>query len=260
MRAAAYNNPNRPGTHLPRKMAPHRPSFLVQFLIHNPELETGLTCTKQTADLVSNRQFFAFLKSPDTWAGGPGSQPLTFRVPHARFVSVGLFSEPSRRSQQAKDTGKLPKTLRKRPSLIGNDMHSPENVTALQCATYIFLIGNEVTLFKDYGLRAWQFLTGTNSRGNCRGAGGELIKLPLLPPATNRLMRIAQFTLSASGDQERRSRTLSLRTLPSTVLPSRRARAALITAPICLSESASVSATASSMAREISASVGAAGK
>src|SRR5487761_106121 len=31
-------------------------------------------------------------------------------------------------------------------------------------------------------------------------AGGELVKLPLLPPATNRLMRIAQFTLSSSGD------------------------------------------------------------
>src|SRR5579864_644259 len=62
MRAAAYNNPKRPGTHLPWKKAPHRPSFL----IHNPELETGLTCTKQTADHVSNRQFFALLKSPDT--------------------------------------------------------------------------------------------------------------------------------------------------------------------------------------------------
>jgi len=30
-------------------------------------------------------------------------------------------------------------------------------------------------------------------------SGGELIKLPLLPPPTNRLMRIGQFTLSASG-------------------------------------------------------------
>ncbi len=31
-------------------------------------------------------------------------------------------------------------------------------------------------------------------------AGGELVKLPLLPPSTNRLMRTAQFTLSPSGD------------------------------------------------------------
>gem|GEM_PF-5639977 len=62
MRAAAYNNPNRPGTHLPRKTAPHRPSFLIPC----PELDTGLTCTKQRADPVSNRQFFAFLKLPDT--------------------------------------------------------------------------------------------------------------------------------------------------------------------------------------------------
>lgn len=31
-------------------------------------------------------------------------------------------------------------------------------------------------------------------------SGGELVKLPLLPPATNRLMRIGKFTLSPSGD------------------------------------------------------------
>ena|SRR5579859_5336341 len=70
MRAAAYNNPNRPGTHSPRKMAPDRPSFLIQFLIHCPELETGLTCTKQKADHVSNRQFFALLKLPDSLLPG----------------------------------------------------------------------------------------------------------------------------------------------------------------------------------------------
>jgi hypothetical protein len=46
----------------------------------------------------------------------------------------------------------------------------------------------------------------------------------------------------------RRSRTLSLRTFPSTVLPSSRASAALITAPICFNESAPASAMASSMA------------
>ena len=57
-----------------------------------------------------------------------------------------------------------------------------------------------------------------------------------------------------------RSRTLSLKTFPSTVFPSSFARAALITAPICFNESAPVSAIASSMAREISASLGAGGR
>src|SRR5579859_6308282 len=38
MRAAAYNNPNRLGTHFPRKMAFHRRLFL----IHCPELDTNL--------------------------------------------------------------------------------------------------------------------------------------------------------------------------------------------------------------------------
>jgi|SRR6185437_11720599 len=37
-----------------------------RFLIHNPELETELTSTKQKIGIVSNRQFFAFLKLPDT--------------------------------------------------------------------------------------------------------------------------------------------------------------------------------------------------
>ena|SRR5487761_23591 len=68
--AAAYNNPNRPGTLPPREIAPNRPSFLIQFLIHNPGLETDLTCTKQTPDPVSNRQFFALLKFPDTLLPG----------------------------------------------------------------------------------------------------------------------------------------------------------------------------------------------
>jgi hypothetical protein len=59
---------------------------------------------------------------------------------------------------------------------------------------------------------------------------------------------------------ERRSRTRSLRTFPSTVFPSSFIFAALITAPICFSESAPVSAIASSIARIISASFGAGGK
>jgi hypothetical protein len=53
-----HNNPKRPGTHFPREMAARHHSFL----IHNPELETNLTCTKQTAGHVSNRQFLAFFK------------------------------------------------------------------------------------------------------------------------------------------------------------------------------------------------------
>src|SRR5579864_3939572 len=45
-----------------------------------------------------------------------------------------------------KGTSKPPKTPRKRPSLIGNDMHSPARATPFKCATSIFLIGNEFHL------------------------------------------------------------------------------------------------------------------
>lgn len=45
-----------------------------------------------------------------------------------------------------KGTSKPPKTPRKRQSLIGNEMHSPASATALECATFIFLIGNEFRL------------------------------------------------------------------------------------------------------------------
>src|SRR5487761_881840 len=49
---------------------PRRPSSLQlpasSFLIHCPELDSDITRTKQTPDPVSNHQFFAFLKSPDT--------------------------------------------------------------------------------------------------------------------------------------------------------------------------------------------------
>jgi len=58
MRAAVYNNPNWPGTHPLRKIALHRPSFL----IHYPELETDLTYTKQTPAPISNG--FAHLAAP----------------------------------------------------------------------------------------------------------------------------------------------------------------------------------------------------
>src|SRR5579872_1658997 len=40
--------------------------FLAPFLIHCPELDTGLTYTKQKVDPISNRQEIAVLKSPDT--------------------------------------------------------------------------------------------------------------------------------------------------------------------------------------------------
>src|SRR5579872_1779410 len=122
-RAAAYNNPPQPGTHFPRKTAPHRPSFLIQC----PELETDLTCTKQqTADDISNRQFLAFLKLPDTFP--PGS----FRDDH--------FPRPAPRKTQ--------QTARNRRSLIGNDKHSRASATALKCAISIFLIGNEFHLWR----------------------------------------------------------------------------------------------------------------
>src|SRR6185437_2969133 len=122
MRAAAYNNQPQPRTHLPRKTALHRPSFLIEC----PELDTELTCTKQTADLISNRQFLAFLKLPDTFP--PGS----FRDDH--------FPRPAPRKTQ--------QTARNRRSLIGNDKHSRASATALKCAISIFLIGNEFHLWR----------------------------------------------------------------------------------------------------------------
>ena|SRR5579872_2704164 len=51
----------RPGTHLPPRMASHRPSFLID----NPELKIELSHTKQKLAHISNRQFFALLKLPD---------------------------------------------------------------------------------------------------------------------------------------------------------------------------------------------------
>ena len=52
----------------PRRLPGHSPLATrhCRFLIYNPELETELTCTKQKADVISNRQFFAFLKLLDT--------------------------------------------------------------------------------------------------------------------------------------------------------------------------------------------------
>jgi hypothetical protein len=113
-------NRNWPRTHLPRKMAPNRPSFL----IHCPELDIELSYTKQKLALISNRQFFAFLKLPD--ASFRDSPRHTQSLRHARPAS--------RKSSRA---------TAKRERLIGNDMHSPASATALQCATSIFLIGNE---------------------------------------------------------------------------------------------------------------------
>ena len=95
MRAAAYNKPNRPGTHPPRKIAPNRPSFL----IHCPELDTDLTCTKQTPDHISNRQFFEFLKLPDTLVPGPLRAPLASRkAVRARKAASSLPARAGRRT------------------------------------------------------------------------------------------------------------------------------------------------------------------
>ena len=106
MRAAAYDNPNQPGTHLPRKIALPRPSFLIQ----RPELETELTCTKQTADPISNRQFFAFLNLPDTAsacrAGGVRKPP-----PFANGAQDGA---PGRERQSGAEP---PHSKKKNPTL-----------------------------------------------------------------------------------------------------------------------------------------------
>lgn len=117
---AQVPNRNRPGTHLLPKMAPHRLSFL----IHCAELDIESSYTKQKLALISNRQFFAFLKLPDT----------SLRVSPRQ--TKGL-----RRARPASQ--KPPRTTANGGRLIGNDMHSPAGVTGLQCATSIFLIGNE---------------------------------------------------------------------------------------------------------------------
>src|SRR5579859_2492647 len=43
-------------------------------VIHCPELDTGLTCTKHPLGIVSNRQFFALLKLADTSNAGQSSR------------------------------------------------------------------------------------------------------------------------------------------------------------------------------------------
>jgi len=109
-----------PGTHPPRRIAPNRPSFL----IHCPELEIELSYTKQNLAFTSNRQFFAVLKLPDTLLRV--SPRHAERLRHARPTSR-----------------KSPRTAANGERLIGNDMHSPARATTVQCATSIFLIGNE---------------------------------------------------------------------------------------------------------------------
>jgi hypothetical protein len=75
---AQVPNQSRLGTHLPRKVALNRPSFL----IHCPELDTELSYTKQKLAPISNRQFFAFLKLPDTSLirSGPYSSSNRYRI------------------------------------------------------------------------------------------------------------------------------------------------------------------------------------
>ena len=110
----------RPGTRVRPRMAPHRPSFLID----NPELEIELSHTKQKLAPISNRQFFAFLELPDA----------SFRVSLRTAKRLSRIRPAPQRS---------PRTTAKCERLIGNDMHSPTSATALQCATSIFLIGNE---------------------------------------------------------------------------------------------------------------------
>ena len=101
-RAATYNNSNQPGTHLPPKIAPDRPSFL----IHCPELDTDLTCTKQTRDPVSNRQFFAFLKFP---ASGKTQKPQNFQRRNSalpKTVTAAKGCAGKRGRARRRDTGR----------------------------------------------------------------------------------------------------------------------------------------------------------
>src|SRR6185437_4738087 len=117
-------NRNRPTTHHPPKTALNRPSFLID----NPELEIELSYTKQMLALISNRQFFAVLKLPD---------PM-LRVSPCHAERLRRARPASRKSVRTTANG---------GRLIGNDMHSPARATALQCATSIFLIGNEFHLW-----------------------------------------------------------------------------------------------------------------
>src|SRR6185437_501157 len=65
-----------------------------------------------------------------------------------------------------------PKTPRKRQSLIGNGMHSPANATALQCATSIFLIGNEFHLQRAAFQRVFTRRSGTRAKARTTGLVG----------------------------------------------------------------------------------------
>src|SRR5579859_2513519 len=80
-------------------------------LIHCPELETNLTCTKQTAGYVSNRQFFAFLKLPDTASACRAGEVIPVptgnekQIPHTvrqtRATGFGMTDIARRRGRAA---------------------------------------------------------------------------------------------------------------------------------------------------------------
>ena len=94
----------------------------VTFLIHCPELDTELSHTKQKLAPISNRQFFAFLKLPDT--------------------SLRVSPRHATRPRRARPTSrKSPRMTANGERLIANDVHSQASATALQCATSIFLTG-----------------------------------------------------------------------------------------------------------------------
>jgi hypothetical protein len=91
-----------------------------RFLIHCPELDTKLTRTKQIPDTISNRQYFALLKLPDTLF-----RPQTalgyrygFHRRHPRSASVG--PDRSYRAEGVRSTP-LPSS-RAREFLIANEL------------------------------------------------------------------------------------------------------------------------------------------
>ena len=147
-RAAAYNKPNRSGTHSPRKTAPHRPSFLMGRIkqmssrstkiqaissakrsvpavsssspqnafciaqtsrrLHKPKPHSSILLLKNSNRTLNTSNKILTCTKHVRWQFLIGTQNAPFRrVPHARFVSVGFFSEPSRRHGFSVFTGSL---------------------------------------------------------------------------------------------------------------------------------------------------------
>jgi len=112
-----------------------------------------------------------------------------------------------------------------------------------------------------------RLLLRSNVREPSRAVASRTQNTALVLPArcaqfriNGRLRRTPRSAAISQAGLDNRSRTRSDNALPSTVLPSSFARAALITAPICLAEFAPVSAIAAAMALSNSASLAPAGK